>query len=322
MRNSSADRHIQSEHKPRNGSGQRILYLGPDLSFSYAAAHAVFSGLDNNLIQCSSFADIFKRLQASCDQGIQAQGAVQVDVYDYAIVPVVNSTNGPVVPVVDLLKRCGDGRLMDEIAKHGVKSLDGVQLPISNSTSTEYPVELSTAAITTQPHHTAEASAYPDVMLQAPYTYDLAVHHYLYVHPACTIPAIDSPAATPTSALLSHSFTPITSLHTHPQVWTQCSRFLQTHFSSPNSSRTSSPTKHDHLSTSAAALYVSQHGGSDDDGTGVGYPAAICSRLAGEARGLKCVAEHIEDDTAGNTTTFVILGVRRGEGGAEGDGCS
>lgn len=299
-----------SHQPPHADTAQRTLYLGPDLSFSYAAAHAVCP--DSTLVQCSSFDEIFTRLQRSSGNDTAYDTSSESAHYDYAIVPVVNSTNGQVVPVVDLVRRSGDGTLLQQLTDRGVKGLDVSHSDTSDpaSTASEYtPTGLD--ASQHPPHPTSTPSTYPNIALRPPYTYDLAVHHYLYVHPACPLPAItDSPSGTPTPSLPTIFFNPITSLHTHPQVWTQCRHFLSTYFPSTGSG---GATQHDHPSTSAASLYVSQHGsegGKDKDEHG--FPAAICSRLAGEARGLKCVAAHIEDDTAGNATTFVVLGVATG----------
>lgn len=292
---------------PQGDTAQRILYLGPDLSFSYAAAHAVFP--DSTLIQCSSFDEIFSRLQASKRKDASHEAFPEDANYDYAIVPVVNSTNGPVVPVVDLVRRCGDGTLLQQIIDRGVKGLDVSRSKTTNPahTASEY-IPPGPDAPQDPPDTTSNPSTYPNIVLRSPYIYDLAVYHYLYVHLTCPLPATtDSPSSSPSPPLLTSFFNPITSLHTHPQVWTQCRRFLSKYFPDTDSG---SATQHDHPSTSAASLYVSQHG-SESETDGHSFPAAICSRLAGEGRGLKCVAAHIEDDTAGNATTFVVLGVRK-----------
>lgn len=303
------DQSTQSSHQlPQDDTTQRVLYLGPDLSFSYAAAHAVFA--NSTLVQCSSFDEIFSQLQSSINKNTAQEASSEGDHYDYAIVPVVNSTNGPVVPVVDLVRQCGDGALLQQIIDRGVKGLDvsfSNTTDSASSTASEY-TSVGLDALQHVPRSTDIPSTYPNIILRPPYIYNLAVHHYLYVHPTCPLPAIaDSPSGTPTPSLPTTFFNPIVSLHTHPQVWTQCRRFLSTYFPDTESG---GATQHDHPSTSAASLYVAQHGSeSETDGDGKAFPAAICSRLAGEARGLKCVAAHIEDDRAGNTTTFVVLGV-------------
>jgi prephenate dehydratase len=92
---------------------------------------------------------------------------------------------------------------------------------------------------------------------------------------------IDEPDA------LSH----ITSLHTHPQAWTQCSPFLSRHFNA-------SVSRVDEDSTSAAAELVSR------DKTG--ESAAICSALAAELLGLDILAHNIQEDTD-NATRFIVL---------------
>jgi prephenate dehydratase len=83
----------------------------------------------------------------------------------------------------------------------------------------------------------------------------------------------------------------ITSLHTHPQAWSQCTPFLTRHFGS-NISR------QDEDSTSGSAEIVSY----DQTGTS----AAICSRLAADLYGLDVLADGIQSDTA-NETRFLVL---------------
>jgi prephenate dehydratase len=86
-------------------------------------------------------------------------------------------------------------------------------------------------------------------------------------------------------------FSHITSLHTHPQAWTQCTPFLDKHFAPE-------VTRHDEDSTSAAAELVSQ----DTTGTS----AAICSSLAAKLFGLDVLAGGIEGED-GNETRFLVL---------------
>lgn len=83
----------------------------------------------------------------------------------------------------------------------------------------------------------------------------------------------------------------IKTLHTHPQVWTQCTKYLAAHLSHAERIDTSS--------TSAAASYV--RAAPTPHST-----AAIGSSLAAETNGLEIVAANIEDD-AQNTTRFLVL---------------
>ena len=315
-----------------NGSGnlssgpeqplQRVLYLGPDLSFSYAAAHAVFPNSHYEHVKIESFDEIFQKLEAcASDSESDKPGTGQTN-YDYAIVPVANSTNGPVLPVVDLLRRSGEGRLLQELAEHGVTNLEATNGIGTNDSAALYSEESIPMSTTN-----TDSPTYPSLTLLPPYIHHLPVHHYLYVHPSCPIPAID-PSANPPCEPNPTISSIIASLHTHPQVWTQCSRFLSSYFpdASPaeshapahdtaNSAATTTklpkagPTLHNHASTSSAASYIASSSSSTTDPTQT-FPAAICSLLAGQSLGLKCIAAHIEDDTQGNRTTFAVLGHR------------
>lgn len=82
--------------------GFKVAYLGPAASFSQQAALSVFSPEHNSFQALPSFASVFQALQSSVQNG-ESQDAV----YDYAIVPFENSTNGSVVQVLDLLAQCG-----------------------------------------------------------------------------------------------------------------------------------------------------------------------------------------------------------------------
>ncbi|RMD39205.1 hypothetical protein DV735_g5925, partial [Chaetothyriales sp. CBS 134920] len=108
-----------------------------------------------------------------------------------------------------------------------------------------------------------DGGQYPDI--QVCEEHYLPVHHYVYTNSS-------------TSSDLSN----IKILYTHPQVWTQCSKYLAKHFAH------------------AERIDVSS-------------TAAICSRLAGEAWKLQCVAEQIEDEPGKNTTRFFVLRNRTSE---------
>jgi prephenate dehydratase len=305
---------------------QRILYLGPDLSFSYAAAHAVFPVNQYEHIKVDSFDEIFQLLESSAQYG-QNGGSTSPSGadYDYAIVPVANSTNGPVIPVVDLLRRSGDGTILSQLAEHGVKGLEEANGYTAPNSAAPYSEESFTSPMVDNASRlNRDAARYPSLTLIPSYTYDLPVHHYLYVHPDCPVPAIDASSDPPPQPDTSISTT-ITTLHTHPQVWTQCSRFLSDYFpeakhltftspSAPTSAQVSGPLLYDHASTSSAASYVSTHSPETIEAPQKGHPAALCSLLAGEALGLKCVAAHVEDDREGNKTTFVVLGHKQSAG--------
>ncbi|KAJ9619702.1 prephenate dehydratase [Knufia peltigerae] len=89
-----------------------VAYLGPEASFSHQAAIAVFpprptsssSGSSTNspvtLHPLPTFPNIFSAIQAASSTDDEIQ-------YDYAVVPIENSTNGSVVGVFDLFAQCG-----------------------------------------------------------------------------------------------------------------------------------------------------------------------------------------------------------------------
>jgi prephenate dehydratase len=108
----------------------------------------------------------------------------------------------------------------------------------------------------------------------------VCAEHYLPVH-HCLL-------AAPTT---SSSPSSITTLHTHPQVWTQCTRYLSQHL--PHTDRI------DTSSTSAAAQHLLLP-------STPRTTAAIGSALAASTLGLQIVASNIEDD-GGNTTRFLVL---------------
>jgi len=228
----------------------RVAYLGPEASFSHQAAVDVFlprqrPGLTVSLHPLPSFASIFSAIQGS----LPNHGD-----FDYAIVPMENSTNGSVVQVLDLLAQCG----------------------------------LDVSAL------------YPDLEVCAEYY--LPVHHYLFVSASSASVAssnvvlngapVNSSSAPPTK---QDPFGKIQTLHTHPQVWGQCTRFLSEKFLGTE--------RIDVGSTSTAAQIASRDSS--------GRNAAIASRLAGELNGLRCLAENIEDEPGRNTTRFFVVRNKR-----------
>jgi len=99
--------------------------------------------------------------------------------------------------------------------------------------------------------------------------------------------AVDTSTMTQDKIDLSH----VTSLHTHPQAWSQCTPFLTQHFG-PNVLRQNED------STSGSAELVAN----DETGTS----AAICSRLAADLFGLDILANEIQSES-GNETRFLVL---------------
>lgn len=315
------DEHVDGQ------SHRNVLFLGPFSSFSHAASKALFPD-SATLHPAPDFPSIFIALQGAAS--VESWSDLGV-IYDYAVIPVRNSTNGPVKPVVELLQRTGNGAVLQQLSELGLSDLQG---PITHevTTSADYgqPETESIQHSSTLDQH----ETYPDLTLAPPYTYALSVHHDLYVHPSCPIATFTSDDA---AGDASHH---ISSLHTHPQVWTQCTRFLSHYFpytatdndivreppslgheslTLPTASDDSITQRFSHASTSDAASYVasnpptsfptepSSNGIDSNQNLGARWPAAICSTLAGTAHNLKRIAANIEDDREGNQTTFIVL---------------
>lgn len=112
-----ADRAASTKEKTLN-----VAYLGPEASFSHQAAIEVFqrttttakSTQDDpvSLHPLPSFPAIFSALQTFSISSSKSQSTnphippSEIN-YDYALLPIENSTNGSVVQVLDLLAQCG-----------------------------------------------------------------------------------------------------------------------------------------------------------------------------------------------------------------------
>ncbi|KAI5309446.1 prephenate dehydratase [Ascosphaera atra] len=118
--------------------------------------------------------------------------------------------------------------------------------------------------------------------------------HYLTVHQCLLMRRSLKRIATPAR------FPSVRRLYTHPQAWGQCERFLSTHFRGVE--------RQDTPSTSKAAAIVASLPPSEEDSC-----AAIASSFAADVHGetLIVAAENIED-LEGNTTRFLVLGVKTG----------
>jgi prephenate dehydratase len=89
-----------------------VAYLGPEASFSHQAAIEVFqpAGVQQapgvSLHPLPSFPAIFSAIQNSSSSTSPEHPSRETQ-YDYALLPIENSTNGSVVQVLDLLSECG-----------------------------------------------------------------------------------------------------------------------------------------------------------------------------------------------------------------------
>jgi len=251
---------------------QRTAYLGPEASFSHQAAIEALPHTEP--VPLPSFKAILKSLQQS--------GPGNEDSYDYAVLPVENSTNGSVVQALDLLAQCGldpgtssypDVEVVDEhyLEIHhclfvkrawAEEVLDKEELAFIERCS-KWVNKLSTNGIHNGQVDDREAS--------------------------------DARKISKVEILEKLS---IKTLYSHPQVWGQCNTMLSAVLPPGHVDRI------DISSTSAAAAHVASTSSASQERI-----AAISSSLAGAKhhKDLICVASNIEDEPGENTTRFLIL---------------
>ena len=82
----------------------KIAYLGPEASFSHQAAIEVFTSQSLHPTPTLHPLPTFSAIFSSIQNPSPPPGGAS---YDYAVVPIENSTNGSVVQVLDLLAQCG-----------------------------------------------------------------------------------------------------------------------------------------------------------------------------------------------------------------------
>ncbi|KIX10568.1 uncharacterized protein Z518_01652 [Rhinocladiella mackenziei CBS 650.93] len=94
-----------------SASPLNIAYLGPEASFSHQAAVEVFAPSSSSppsrpasLHPLPSFTAIFSSIQNSSSTCSSSSENIS---YDYAVIPIENSTNGSVFQILDLLAQCG-----------------------------------------------------------------------------------------------------------------------------------------------------------------------------------------------------------------------
>lgn len=226
-------------------------YLGPKLSFSHQAAIDIFTPHSSTLTP-----NDHSRPEIDIEPQLTFADIfekVQSSQLRYGVVPIENSSNGLVVQSLDLL---ADG-----------------------------------------------AGKYPDVRVRA--EYGLPIHHQLWVKESADVDNVQGEDHSHSSdegmktenqqdATKSPMSDPILitdHLYTHPQVWSQCSKFL----SHPAYSHVS---KQDCASTSEAARMVAE--------SRPGSCAAIASNLAGNEYGLTRKVCDIEDQKD-NMTRFLVV---------------
>ncbi|TKX25942.1 prephenate dehydratase-like protein [Elsinoe australis] len=238
----------------------KVAYLGPKASYTHQATLQHFPTPAHTLDPSPSISSVFTSVQSSKTK--------------YGVVPFENSSNGAVLPTLDLFATLPttnpDVTIIGEEFVSVKHCLLG-RLVARPSPSPSKPVKLSASGIRDGRVTTTEGS-----------------------DPAVRSPPLSS-SATPPAADLSG----LKVLHTHPQAWGQITRFL--------ASLPPGVEKLDSSSTSAAAAKVAKLAAGSADGTT--SEAAIASRLAGEVYGLDVLREGI-NDRVGNVTRFFVLGRR------------
>lgn len=259
----------------------RVAYLGPEASFSHQAAIELFSAQDTDgntdeskprvtLDPLPSFTSIFTSVQ----QCSSASSASTTHHYDYAVIPIENSTNGSVVQVFDLLGQCG----LDDGNHEDKKPTDA-------------------------------AALYPDLQVCAEYY--LPVHHCLFVHPSqsahCSSsasPSSTTPEFPPISTIYTHP-------QVWGQCGRFLSKHFPAgvveRIDLGSTSAAASLVAREG-GASAGAGTAAAISTTDDPATSTTATiAAISSRLAGHKHNLLCLAENIEDSPGDNTTRFLVL---------------
>lgn len=195
-----------------NANALNIAYLGPEASFSHQAAIELFEppnasnttrtstrtstgtgrteGREVVLHPLPSFSAIFSSLQNSPSRSTGTSDTdPQTPTFDYAVIPIENSTNGSVVQVLDLLAQCG---LQPQAPYPDLEVCAEYYLPVHHC--------LFISSGTSTRGETMSASA-----------------------------SNDGESAKADLTADDDAKTSIRTLYTHPQVWGQCGRFLAAH---------------------------------------------------------------------------------------------
>lgn len=252
---------------------QRTAYLGPEASFSHQAAVEALPHTE--AIPLPSFKAIL--------QALQEAGPERDDHYDYAVLPVENSTNGSVVQALDLLAQCG----LDPTTS----SYPDVEVVAEHYLEVHHCLFVSRAWATNilNEQDMAYLSSYDNDGTYAKTNGAQNGHAHG-----------NGPGSEAKTRDLRHILEKLTikTLYTHPQVWGQCNNILSALLPPGHVERI------DTSSTSAAAALVAGTKGGSSAGI-----AAISSSLAGtkHSKELLCIAIDIEDEPGANTTRFLVL---------------
>lgn len=235
----------------------RTAYLGPEASFSHQAAIEAIPGTQP--IPLPSFKAILSAVQESGEEAGNA--------YDYAVLPVENSTNGSVVQALDLLAQCR----LDPVSS-AFKDIEVVD---------EHYLEV---------HHCLFVSrVWAEEKLSKE---DLA--------------QLDSsPEGVIDRKRLEQLLTTlnIKTLYTHPQVWGQCNNILSSLLPPGRVDRVDMSS----TSAAAAYVTSHPSNLSEGDGESGIAAISSSLAGAKHGRDLVCVASNIEDEPGANTTRFLVL---------------
>lgn len=239
------------------GGALRTAYLGPEGSFSHQAAVEVLP--DTHPIPLPSFRAILSAVQQSSENSGES--------YDYAVLPLENSTNGSVVQALDLLAQC---RLHPETSTFpDIEVVDEHYLEV---------------------HHCLFVSR---VWAQQELTRE-------------DLDRLDSsPEEITDRKRLEHLLAKLNigTLYSHPQVWGQCNNFLSALLPPGRVDRVDVSSTSAAAAYVASRASNVQEG---DVESGIAAISSSLAG-AKHGRDLVCLAKNIEDEPGSNTTRFLVL---------------
>ncbi|GMG43258.1 unnamed protein product [Ambrosiozyma monospora] len=249
----------------------RVAYLGPPGTYSHQAARQQFEPLSKNF----KITYLPQPTIAQCFQSINDNKC------DYSLIPFENSSNGQVVLSYDLFKdwfiHVSKLKLiLEQDAKESLKCKADEATPANAALPTP-PTSASTTTTTTT-LSSEHQTKHPNFNVIAEQF--VAIHHNLIT--------------------FSKDITKIKTIYSHPQVWSQCNKFLR----DSNLDNNLKISKIDTSSTSKAVEKLTQLPAGSQSRL---ETAAIASSTASEIHQVPILKHHIEDHS-GNTTRFLVLG--------------
>lgn len=268
----------------------RVAYLGPEASFSHQAALELFPTTDTDvrttrtsprviLDPLPSFSSIFSSIQhsttsltsssttsASCPP---TQSNSTSNSYDYAVIPIENSTNGSVVQVFDLLAQCGLDDNDTAALYPDLQVCAEYYLPVHHCLFVHPSLSIPFSSTSPVGHHESQSpQSGPFPPISTLYTHPQVwgqCGRFLSTHfPLGAVERIDVGSTSAAASLVARE--------------------------------------------GGASVGVAAEGGASANATATATAiAAISSRLAGQKHSLVCLAENIEDSPGSNTTRFLVL---------------